>query len=81
MELVITIINYVGVLEHPNGETYEGIWKDDVRIAEGRTYYPNGDAYEGTLINGKRNGKGKILYNNRNYALCKWRYIRRRMEG
>ncbi len=48
----------MGKLKTPEGESYEGEFKYNVRCGKGVQTYPNGDVYEGEFKNDLRHGKG-----------------------
>ena len=50
------IINGQGTYKYPNGEVYEGEWKDRKRNGRGTNKYPNGEVYEGEWQDDKKNG-------------------------
>ena len=51
-----------GILTWPNGDIYEGEYKDDNRNGFGIYKYSNGNRYEGEFKNDKQHGKGKITF-------------------
>ena len=42
----------------PDGERYEGEWRDDKENGRGVTTWPDGHRYEGEYRDGKANGTG-----------------------
>ena len=50
-----------GIFTWPNGDTYEGEYKDDIRNGFGIYKYKDGNRYEGEWKNDQKNGKGKEL--------------------
>ena len=44
----------------PNGETYAGSWKKNLRHGKGCLVYKNGAKYEGDWSNGVRHGLGTL---------------------
>lgn len=49
----------VGTLTSPNGDKYEGLWRDDKKFDGVAQKYDNGDMYNGEIQDGERNGRGK----------------------
>ena len=48
-----------GKMTFPNGDIYEGEWKENVINGEGSyTYKKTGDIYSGSWVNGKKSGEG-----------------------
>ena len=47
---------------YPDGETYEGEWKDGQKHGQGKYTYTNGTTYKGEFKDGKKHGKGKYTY-------------------
>lgn len=48
--------------KYPNGDVYEGEWKNGQPEGKGRMIYANGDFYEGNWVNGKRHGEGCFVW-------------------
>ena len=53
-----------GKAEYPNGDIYEGDFKDGLKHGEGRYTWVNGDVYEGAYSKDKKQGIGKMVYLN-----------------
>lgn len=49
-------------MKYPDGSTYEGEWKDNVKHGYGVYVYANGDKYEGQWYNGSRHGIGTYAH-------------------
>jgi hypothetical protein len=56
----------------PNGENYEGEWKNDLMSGKGKFIYSDGKTYEGMLKDSKKNGKGVFDYGNGNKYDGEW---------
>lgn len=52
------------VVRLPNGDRYEGAFKDGLFSGWGVYYYRNGDRYEGEFDDDMKNGKGTLTYRN-----------------
>ena len=52
----------IATYTYPNGDVYEGDWRDGKPHGRGKMTYPNGDVYEGDWLHGKANGIGKYTY-------------------
>ncbi len=51
-----------GVFRSPNGDRYEGLFRDGKREGRGIINYANGDRYEGDFKAGKRQGFGTLAH-------------------
>ena len=51
-----------GTYTYPDGEKYEGEFKDGKRNGHGTYNYPNGEEYVGDWKNGKYHGHGTYTY-------------------
>lgn len=58
--MVLLSFNSLGVYTYPNGDRYDGEWKDDQKSEKGTMYYANGGKYEGELKNDEKNGEGIV---------------------
>ena len=54
--------NGQGSLTFPNGDKYEGGFKDGFPHGQGRYSYSDGKMYKGELKDGKRNGQGTFIF-------------------
>ena len=54
--------NCFGTARFPNGERYEGEFRDDKRNGRGTFYHASGDRYEGEFRDDKRNGRGTYSF-------------------
>jgi len=54
--------NCYGISRFPNGDRYEGEYRDHIRNGRGIDYFANGDRYEGEYRDDKRNGRGIFYY-------------------
>jgi len=50
--------NCYGIARYPNGDRYEGEWRDGKTNGRGIYYVANGNRYEGEFRDGKYNGRG-----------------------
>ena len=48
----------------PNGQTYEGEFKNDECNGQGVLHYPDGKKYEGAWKEGRKHGTGKYIWPN-----------------
>ena len=69
----LTELNGNGIFTWPNGERYNGGWKDDQRCGQGEMIYINGDIYQGDWKEDKRNGKGMITHPNGKKEKGEWK--------
>lgn len=51
----------VGRLNCINGESYDGLWKDDLKNGEGEFNYANGGKYVGDWVEDRKEGRGKSV--------------------
>lgn len=49
-------------MKYPDGSTYEGEWKNDLKHGYGVYIYANGDKYEGQWFNDSRHGIGTYAH-------------------
>ena len=56
----------------PDGATYTGQFKDDLKHGQGIYTYPNGERYKGEYVNNQKNGKGKFYFRNGDCFVGKW---------
>ncbi|MBR5602907.1 MAG: hypothetical protein IKW51_01665 [Bacteroidales bacterium] len=70
-------------INYPNGDCYEGEWKDDKRCGKGICWYGrNKDKmYEGDWLNDKREGHGIWKYENGDIVECEWKSGDKNGEG
>lgn len=54
----------VSVVTFPNGDRYEGEFKDGLFNGWGLYFYRNGDRYEGEFRDDMKNGRGTLIYQN-----------------
>ena len=50
--------------KYPNGDRYEGKWKDGAPNGNGKMIYANGDIYVGNWLSGNKHGEGEMTYTN-----------------
>ena len=57
-------VDYTGkaTVQYPNGDVYEGTFKNGVRDGEGTYTYVDGTKYEGTWKNNMKHGRGVMKY-------------------
>ena len=70
-----------GTATYPNGETYEGEFKDGLRDGHGKYTYVNGDVYEGDWVENFKHGIGKIDYKDKGTYYGDWVKGKRHGEG
>ncbi len=58
---------------YPNGEKYEGLWKDGLPEGNGRYIYENGDHYAGQWKRGKAEGMGAFVGVDGNQYVGEWK--------
>eukprot|EP00929_Paragymnodinium_shiwhaense_P035326 TRINITY_DN19084_c0_g1_i1.p1 TRINITY_DN19084_c0_g1~~TRINITY_DN19084_c0_g1_i1.p1 ORF type:complete len:348 (-),score=48.38 TRINITY_DN19084_c0_g1_i1:266-1309(-) len=61
-----------GQMDWPDGSTYEGGIKYDVREGEGTHSWPDGQKYAGQWVAGKPHGKGEIIRQDGKAVLARW---------
>ena len=66
-------VNGKGKYTWPDGNVYEGDWRDDKRTGKGKYTWPNGNVYEGDWRDDKRTGKGKKTWAGGNVYEGDWR--------
>jgi hypothetical protein len=49
-------------MNYPNGDMYEGEWRDEMREGFGVQRYSKGDVFEGEWLMDKMHGKGILLH-------------------
>ena len=55
----MTVTDVVGSLcRYPNGDRYEGSWRDNLKDGRGIYYYADGGKFEGEFFQGERSGVG-----------------------
>jgi len=67
--------------KYPNGDSYEGKWRDGAPNGNGKMTYANGNIYVGNWENGALNGNGKMIYANRDIYEGNWFYNDKHGEG
>lgn len=70
-----------GVLIMPNGDKYEGEWKNDFQNGTGTFTYANGDTYEGQWVNGNREGTGTFTWADGRKYVGAWKDDQRNGRG
>ena len=76
------ITNGKGLCKYPNGDVYEGEWKDSKHHGFGIYRFNNGDIYIGQWNEGKRDGTGIYYYKSNNDAYAgEWRDDKRCYNG
>lgn len=70
-----------GVLIMPNGDKYEGEWKNDLQNGKGTFTYANGDKYEGQWLNGNREGSGTFTWADGRKYVGEWKNDQRNGKG
>lgn len=70
-----------GVLIMPNGDKYEGEWKNDLQNGKGTFTYANGDIYEGQWVNGNREGSGTFTWADGRKYVGAWKNDQRNGKG
>ena len=61
-----------GVMNYPDGGTYDGSFVDGKQQGKGKYVWPNGDVYEGDWLNDKVSGKGTMKYANGDVYEGEW---------
>lgn len=57
---------------YPNGDVYNGGWKEGKPFGKGKMLYSNGDVYEGEFLNSQYNGRGRLTKPNGDYVQGCW---------
>lgn len=70
-----------GVLIMPNGDKYEGEWKNDLQNGKGTFTYANGDKYEGQWVDGNREGTGTFTWADGRKYVGAWKNDQRNGKG
>ena len=52
--------NGMGLANYPNGDQYNGEYKDGTRQGHGKYVYANGDRYEGAFVENRKHGIGRF---------------------
>jgi len=70
-----------GLRNYPNGDKYEGGWKEGKMEGYGKYNYANGDRYEGEYSNNLINGTGTFYYYNGNKYEGQWKNSTKHGKG
>jgi len=62
----------LGIIEFPDGSTYQGMTKNGVFNGKGRMTHANNDIYQGDWVNGKANGYGVFVDTNGSMYEGEW---------
>ena len=63
----------LGKFTFPDGDTYEGEFKDGERTGQGTFYYTDGSVYVGEFKDGKEHGQGTYIWSNGNKYVGEWK--------
>jgi hypothetical protein len=66
--------NEIRTYTWPNGDKYEGAWKDGLPNGQGRCTWSNGDKYVGEFKDGALDGQGTYKYANGDEYVGEWKY-------
>lgn len=58
--------------KYPNGDRYEGEWKEGTPNGNGKMTYTNGDIYKGNWLAGYKHGEGEMIYANGDIYTGDW---------
>lgn len=64
--------NGYGIFVFPDGERYQGMWKDNKRHGYGTFQYNDGTIFEGNWFNDNRKGDGRLCHANGDVVLGLW---------
>ena len=67
--------------KYPNGDRYEGEWKDGVPNGNGKMTYASGGIYIGNWLSGNKHGEGKMTYANGDCYEGNWSYNNKQGNG
>lgn len=67
-----------GKLIYPNGNNFEGYWKDGKIHGQGTFIWPDGRKYVGFFKNGEPIGKGTYIYKDGSKESGKWEYSKQK---
>lgn len=70
-----------GVMIWPNGDRYEGEWKNDMQNGNGSFVYADGEKYEGQWKDGKKNGTGTYTWLDGRKYVGEWKDDQRNGKG
>jgi hypothetical protein len=70
-----------GTLSFPDGNKYEGEWKDGERNGRGTYTYNDGNQYIGDFKSGKKHGQGLFTFPNGNKYEGEWKQEKRHGQG
>ena len=69
------------LINYPNGDKYEGDWRNGNKEGKGIYYFNNGNRYEGDYRNDNKEGKGVFYYNSGDRYEGDWRNGKRDGKG
>ena len=78
---IIHLMHGRGKYRYPNGDFYEGDFKDDLRDGYGSYIYANGDKYAGQWANDYKDGTGTMVFTNGDHYEGQWRFNKRHGRG
>lgn len=70
-----------GAMVWPNGDRYEGEWKNDLQNGNGSFVYADGEKYEGQWKDGKKNGSGTYSWIDGRKYVGEWKDDLRNGKG
>lgn len=66
---------------YPNGDTYDGMYKNGQREGEGRYTFARGGWYSGSWVAGRKHGTGTMRYPDRSRYTGEWSEGKRHGQG